>query len=128
MGPKNCIFIFRFLHFLVNIFNFLKDIVCQLDISFWIFKHFFTYSSEVELNADFLKNIADHELDSFAYQIEVIIFVEFVPTVEDIIDCFHIFCWVAYLIIYDSCLVHQQLMIHKNVLCSQMKGISSKIV
>lgn len=83
---------------------------------------------ELELLFDFLEDIADHKFDSFVYNVEIVVLVEFIPAVEDVVDSFDVLCWVADLVIDNACLVHEEIVIHIYVLRSKIKGIPSKIV
>lgn len=60
--------------------------------------------------------------------IVVVALVELVPWMEDIVDDLYVFRWIAYLIVDYPGFVHQQLMIDKDVLCAQIKCVSSKVV
>ena len=47
---------------------------------------------------------------------------------EDVVDCLHVFSWVADLIIDDTSLIHQQFMVNKYVFGSQVEGIAPEVI
>ena len=47
---------------------------------------------------------------------------------EDVVDCLSVFSRIAYLVLDDSCFIHQQIMIDVNMFRSQVEGVSSKVV
>ena len=126
--PQFLVPILPIFHLIINIFNFLKNIVSQFDVVFGILKHLFTNSFEIVFHIDFLKDIADHELNSLTDQVEIVVFVEFISAVEDVVHCLHVFCWVADLIIDYTSLIHQQFMVNKYVFGSQVEGIATEVV
>ena len=128
MLPQFLIPILPIFHLIIDILNFLKNIVSQFDVVFGILKHLFANPFEIVLHVDFLKDITDHKLNSLTDQVEIVVFVEFVSAVEDVVHCLHVFCWVADLIIDYTSLIHQQFMVNKYVFGSQVEGIATEVV
>ena len=67
-------------------------------------------------------------LNAHIDRIVVVAFIELVSRMKDTVDDLDIFRRIAYLIIDYPGLVHQQVMINKNILCSQIKCVSSEVV
>jgi hypothetical protein len=62
---------------------------------------------ELKVFLGLFENIANHHLNGLIDHIEVIIFIEFIPGVEDVVDYFYVFCGVANLFVYDASLVEE---------------------
>ena len=87
-------------------FNFLEYVVSQFNIILGIFKHVLAYLPEIELNTNFLKDVTYHEFNSLTHQVKIVVFVEFVPALENTVDCLYILRRIAYLVVYYSRLIH----------------------
>lgn len=112
----------------MNVFNFFDNIVCQFKIFLGVLENIFTNFLKVELFFDDVENVTDHELNAQAHQVKVIVFVELIPAMKNVIDHLCIFTRVANIIPDDPRLIHQKVMIHENVLGSEVKSISPKVI
>lgn len=115
----------------MDILYLIEDAVGQPDVPArvsFLLEHLLADLSELEFGADFLEDIAYHEFDAFADEVEVVVFVEFVAAVEDAVDCLHVLSRVADLVSNDSGLVHQQIVVDEDPCSPQIEGISPEIV
>lgn len=94
------------LNFLNKILNPLQDAISQANILSGILKYFLTNLLKIKPNPNLLQNVTNHELHTLTDQIEIIIFIQFVPTMEYIVNCLRIFCWITDLIFNYSGFAH----------------------
>lgn len=126
---KDRIWTFRISTYIViNVLYLFKNVVSEFDISSWIIKDLLTNIFKLELLFDLLQNVTYHQLNTLAYEVKVIVLVELITTLKDTIDCLDIFCRVTNLVVYNPGLIHQQIVIDKDVLSTEMKSVSSKVV
>lgn len=91
---------------LVDIFHLIDDAVIETNVVIGRCEEFFAGFAETKIATRELEDIADHHFDCFANYVEVVQLVQFVPRMEDVVDCLDILGRVADLPVHDACLVH----------------------
>lgn len=66
--------------------------------------------------------------DSHIDGVVVVALIELITGVEDVINYFDVLRGIAYLIVDDTCLVHEEVVVYVDVFCAEVKSISSEIV
>lgn len=113
---------------IVDILHFFNEIVIEFDILAWIFEYLLANFSEFELSFNFLQNITYHKLNPFRYDVQIVVFVELVPRIEDVVDCLNVFGGITYLFINDLGFIKQQLVIDVDVFSSQVESVPPEVV
>lgn len=91
---------------------------------------------ELENRLNEFEDVHDHKLHAFGNVVEIKGLVKFVAGVKNIVDLQSVFGRVAneilgrggFLIIQDSCLVHEKIVVNKNTLRAEVKSISSEVI
>lgn len=123
------LFLRRRLCFLDLFFNelgisyFTEDTVIKPEVALQILVYFACFMQTKPIFGEF-EDIAYHLLDAHADDIEIVFFVEFVPRIKEIVDDLNIFNWVGnlvfnyvfYFILYDPCLINDQLILYIEIL------------
>ena len=124
---------------LIKPLNYFKDVVGKGNIfvdPFFPLFDVLTDFGELENWFNKFEDVHDHEFDALGNTVEVKGLVEFVAWVENIVDLQSVFRWVAnegfwrcgFLVIQNSCLVHEQVVIDENALSPQIKSISPEVI